>query len=338
MIDLLLDFPLQLPAAIQLGQTVKLSSEKGEIEKIVFVGVGGSAIGARVIKAYLYAHCKIPVIVCAEYELPAFVDAKTLVFISSYSGNTEETLSGYQQARAKGAFIVVITSNGALAQKASADNQALVIIPGGLPARAALGYLAIIPLLLLSRLGIISDIQQEVLRTQAMLDDLKKNHLHPRIGLQENIAKNTARRLKGKIALIYASSIPFDVCAMRLRNQINENAKSLAWSNVFPEMNHNEIMGWQNPSRVLKHLAVVMLRDNFVHPRVAKRMDITKEMLKEAGAHVQEIWSHGELLLERIFSLIYIGDFISYYLALHYNVDPTAVDNIQFIKNKLAKG
>ena len=125
---------------------------------------------------------------------------------------------------------------------------------------------------------------------------------------------------------------------MRLRGQLNENSKALALSHVFPEMNHNEIVGWQNPKKLFKNFVVLILKDKGIHPRVAKRMDITRDILKKEGVDVFEIWSRGEGLLSRIFSLIYMGDFISYYLAILYGIDPTPVDRVTYLKNQLAKG
>jgi glucose/mannose-6-phosphate isomerase len=169
------------------------------------------------------------------------------------------------------------------------------------------------------------------------LEELRDKSLNPRIGLKDNIAKLVATGLFNKYVAIYSSSVFFDVCATRLRNQLNENSKTLALSHVFPEMNHNEIVGWQNPKKIIKDFVVLMLRDKLIHPRISKRMDITRDMFRNEGFRVMEIWSRGEDLLSRIFSLIYIGDFISFYLAITYGVDPTPVDKITYLKKELAK-
>jgi glucose/mannose-6-phosphate isomerase len=166
---------------------------------------------------------------------------------------------------------------------------------------------------------------------------LRNEKLNSRIGLKDNLAKFIATKLLNKFAVIYASSVHFDIAATRLREQLNENSKALASSHVFPEMNHNEIVGWQNPKKLFKDFLVLLLRDKEMHPRVAKRMEISKDMLKQEGVGVIEIWSSGEELLSRIFSLIYIGDFISYYLAILYGIDPTPVERVTYLKNKLAQ-
>jgi glucose/mannose-6-phosphate isomerase len=266
------------------------------------------------------------------------VDDSTVVFILSYSGNTEETLSAYVQAKEKGAKLIAISSGGILKERAQKDKVTFIEIPQGLPPRCALGYLSIIPLCILAKLGLVEDKAYAIQQAAKVLEVLGKTKLNPRIGQKDNIAKYIAGKLVNKFAVVYSSSIQFDVTATRLRCQLNENAKALASSHLFPEMNHNEIVGWQNPEKLLKNFTVVMLRDKLMHPRVAKRMDITSSMLKKEGVSIIEIWSRGEDLLSRIFSLIYIGDFISFYLALLYGLDPTPVERVTYLKNELAKG
>lgn len=337
MLGLLLDFPRQCRNARSIAESVKISFERSDFKKIVFFGLGGSAIGADLVRSYLYFESKLPIQVLREYQLPAWVDSSTLVFISSYSGNTEETISAYKEARGTGATLLVISSGGTLKEYAQKDNITFIEIPKGLPPRCALGYLSIIPLCILARLGLIKDIRQEIEETVRVLEDLNKKSLNPGIAQKENIAKSVAARLFNKFAVIYGASVHFDVCATRLRGQLNENSKALASSHVFPEMNHNEIVGWQNPKRLFKDFIVLMLRDKGVHPRVAKRMEITRDMLKKEGVKIIEIWSQGAGLLSRVFSLIYTGDFISYYLAILYRIDPTPVERVTYLKKQLAK-
>ncbi len=338
MLNLLLDFPLQCKQAYDIAKVNCSLFEKKDFTKIVFAGLGGSAIGADLVRSYLYFESKIPINVCREYELPAYVDNSTLVFILSYSGNTEETLSAYQQARQKGAQLILISSDGALKEYAKNDKLPFIEIPRGLPPRCALGYLSIIPLAVLNKLGMIEDIAPYLNETIEVLEELKNKNLNPRIGQKDNIAKYVADKLFNKFAIIYSGSIHFDVAVTRLRGQLNENSKSLASTHVFPEMNHNEIVGWQNPKKLFNNFVVLMLRDKNMHPRVAKRMDITADILKDEGVCVLEIWSRGENLLSRIFSLIYIGDFISFYLAILYGIDPTPVDRVTYLKKRLSEG
>lgn len=337
MLSLLLDFPLQCKQAYDIAKSSQLLLKKKDFGKIVFAGLGGSAIGADLVRSYLYFESKIPIFVCREYELPAYVDDSTLIFISSYSGNTEETISAYQQARGKGAELILISSDGAIKEYAKNDNLPFIEIPKGLPPRCALGYMSIIPLVVLNKLGIINDIAVPLRDTIEVLENLKNKNLNPNIGKKDNIAKYTADKLFNKFAVIYSSSVHFDVVGTRLRGQLSENSKSLASSHVFPEMNHNEIVGWQNPKKLFKDFVVLMFRDKGMHRRVATRMDVTGDILNNEGISICEIWPHGENLLSRILSLIYIGDFISFYLAILYGIDPTPVDRVTYLKKKLAE-
>lgn len=337
MLGLLSDFSAQCKYASVIARNAKILFEKREFNKIVFTGLGGSAIAADVVKSYLYFESKIPIMVCREYELPAYADNQTLAFILSYSGNTEETLSTYLAARKRDASTIAISSGGTLKEYTRNNGITFIEIPQGLPPRCALGYLSIIPLCILAKMGLIKDVYPSVNQMTTVVEELKNKNLSPRIGQKDNIAKYIAAKIYNKFAVIYSSSIHFDVCAMRLRGQLAENSKALATSHVFPEMNHNEIVGWQNPKKLFKNFTVIMLRDQNMHPRVAKRMDITKDILNKEGVAILEIWSRGEDLLSRIFSLIYIGDFISYYLAILYGIDPTPVDRVTYLKNQLAK-
>jgi len=337
MLDLLLGFPAQCRVARQIAASSDILCGKANFDKIVFAGLGGSAIGADLVRAYSYQESKIPILVCREYELPAYVDASTLVIVSSYSGNTEETLSAYSEAKKKGASIITISSGGKLKESAQRDKVTFIQIPAGLPPRCALGYLSIIPLCILSRLGLINQVEAQIEEAARLLEGIRDSELHPTIGQKDNPAKYLALKLRGKFTVIYSGSVHFDVCATRFRGQLSENSKALASSHVFPEMNHNEIVGWQNPKKLLKNFTVVMLRDNKMHPRVIKRMDITKEILKKEGISVLEVWSKGQGLLGRILSLIYAGDFVSFYLAILYAIDPTPVERVTYLKQELAK-
>jgi glucose/mannose-6-phosphate isomerase len=337
MLGLLLDFPQQCLAAKAIAQNSVIRFEKRDFKNIVFAGMGGSAIGADLVRSYLYSECNKPISVLREYELPAYVDNETLLFVSSYSGNTEETLSAYQEAKKKGSTIIAISSDGTVKENAIKDNISFIEIPKNLPPRSALGYLSIIPLCILNKLGLIKDYGPYVNKMIKDLEELRDKGLNAHVGQKDNIAKAVALKLFNKIAVIYAASVHFDICATRLRGQLAENSKALASSHVFPEMNHNEIVGWQNPKELFKDLVVVMLRDKGIHPRVAKRMDITADIIHKEGVELIEIWSRGDDLLSRIFSLIYIGDFVSYYLAVLYGIDPTPVDRVTYLKDRLAK-
>ncbi|MEW6170417.1 MAG: bifunctional phosphoglucose/phosphomannose isomerase [Candidatus Omnitrophota bacterium] len=335
MLDLLLGFPRQCRQAFDIAKKINLSQNYKDFKNIVFCGMGGSAIGADLVKSYLYFKSNVSITVVREYNLPSFVDENTLVFVSSYSGDTEETLSAYDEALKKRCKIIAISSGGKLKEKTFKDGFYFIEIPQGLPPRSSLGFLSIIPLGVLAKLMNLS-IEKEIEEIIFLLEDLT-NNLNPRISREKNIAKKIALDIYDKFVVSYSASIHFDVVSMRFRGQLAENSKTLSSTHFFPEMNHNEIVGWANPKKLLKKFIVVLFRDKLDHPRTQKRMEITKTIFKKKNLKVIEIWSRGDSLLARIFSLIYIGDFISFYLAILNKVDPMPVERVAYLKEELRK-
>ncbi|MFA6610041.1 MAG: bifunctional phosphoglucose/phosphomannose isomerase, partial [Candidatus Omnitrophota bacterium] len=256
---------------------------------------------------------------------------------SSYSGNTEETLSAYKDASARSAKIIVITSGGKLRKAANSDGVPVVHIPGGLPPRCAFMFSFFPILITLSKLGMVKDERRDISRLISFLKGIRRTHLGRDIGIRKNTAKAIASVLYGKFPVLYGGQDHMDSAATRWRGQFAENAKTLASTHLFPEMDHNEIMGWEHPKRLLKDFVAVILRDKSDHPRVSKRMDVTKKIIEKQGVEVIEVYSMGKDLLSRIFSLIFIGDLVSYYLAMMNKVDPTPVEKIEYLKKELAK-
>ncbi|MBZ5498289.1 MAG: bifunctional phosphoglucose/phosphomannose isomerase [Acidobacteriia bacterium] len=330
---LLQSFPAQVEGAAQMARTLSLPPPP-RITCVVIGGMGGSAIGGDVIGAVTSAFLSIPLFVCRDYRLPGFIDASTLVFASSYSGNTEETLSAYEQARTAGAFIICLTSGGKLASEARRHGHPVIQLPAGLPPRAALGYSAVMLLGALSMLGLIPDMTEPLRETVELLNQLVARY-GPETDETRNQAKRMARSLHGRLIAVYASSAVLNPVAVRWRGQIEENAKNLAFHHLMPEMNHNELVGWEFPAQLLQQIAVVLLRDRGDHPQVQRRFDLTREILARKTAIVHEVWSEGESLLARIFSAICLGDFVSLYLAFLNAVDPTPVPVIETLKQKL---
>lgn len=338
MLKILTGFPAQCEEALGIGKrfAIPRSYFKG-INKIVFLGVGGSAIGGDLIRDYLLGEIGVPIIVHRNYTLPEFVDRATLLFACSYSGDTEETLSAYKEGIKRKCRIIALTSGGSLKERTGKDGVPCVIIPGGLPPRGALGYSSIPILALLSKAGLIKKKDADIMKASRLMAQMYKEELSPDINTAKNIAKSIAINLYHKIPVIYGASDHTDVAVTRWRGQIAENSKSLASSHLFPEMNHNEIVGWEYPKRLLKELIVILLRDAQDNPRVQKRMDITGAMIKKESGGIIEVRSRGSDLFTRLFSLIYIGDFVSFYLALINRVDPTPVERIKYLKKELAK-
>ena len=308
--------------------------EGREIHNIMVTGLGGSAIGGDLLRTYLLNSLNIPILVNRNYHLPLLVGKNTLLVTVSYSGNTEETLSAYEEGKVKGAKIVALTSGGKLLENCKKDGVPALVIPGGLPPRASMGYQFTCLVGLLEKLGIIND---KTLDFKETIDVLKSmfNGLNRAIPASKNLAKNIAEHLYGKVPVVYASQDLMDVAALRWKDQFNENSKTYAVSNVFPELNHNEIVGWEVPGKILKNFEVIFIRDKQEHPQVKKRFEITSGLIKDKASAIIEIWAKGECMLARLMSAIYLGDFVSVYLAILNGVDPLPVERIEALKKQL---
>ena len=335
MLGLLLGLGEQFKKAKNIGAAFDVAGISTDgIETIVFTGLGGSAIGADVIRSYAAGEIKVPIIVNRNYTLPSFVNENTLLFASSYSGNTEETLSAYKKAKEKKARIVAISSNGTLEKLAKENDIPFIKIPAGLPPRCALGYSFIPPMLALCKMGFIENKEKDIDEAAEVLNSLK-NELGADKSSDSNMAKKIALMLQRKYPIIYGANDHVDVITTRWRGQLAENSKHLASTHVFPEMNHNEIVGWDFPTELMSQFVVIFLRDKDDHKRVALRMDVTKDILDKKGIKTVEVFSKGKGLLSRMMSLIYIGDMMSFYLAILNGIDPTPVDRVSYLKKIL---
>lgn len=328
MVDLLRNFPLQCEEAIAIGKDVEVGYLSGG-ESVVVTGMGGSAMGGDLLRACLSDEVDIPIWVNRDYSLPGWVGKRTLVFVSSYSGNTEETLSAYEEGKRRDAKLVSLTSGGKLEKLSKKDGYPLVKIPSGLPPRCGLGYLFFPMFIVLSRTELVKSKGDEIEEALAVLRQMAGELCQSR-----NQAIELAGRFVGKLPVFYSSN-RFEVVVRRWGTQFNENSKTFAHTNLLPELNHNEIVGWDQPENLLKDAEIVFLRDGKEHPQVRRRFEITKELLKPLASGVYEVWSRGEGLLSRLFSLIYFGDYLSYYLALLLGVDPTPIERIDYLKGKL---
>ncbi len=339
MAGLIYRFADQMKEAEQIGASLQLVPELGAgISHIVFSGLGGSAIGADFVRSYLNYELAVPVMVNRHYRLPAFVNEKTLLILSSYSGDTEEVLASLKEGLRRRSRLLAISSGGELSRLAQRHSIPLIRIPGGLPPRAALGY-SVIPLVMaLSKIGFPKAHRPEELKEAgALLQTLSDAQYGVSVPFEKNRAKQFAKHIFERHPVVYASTDHFDVVALRWRGQMEENAKTLSSHHVFPEMTHNELVGWGHPEKLLKQCIVFLLRDAGDHPRVQVRMDVTADLIGPSGAQVIHVFSEGEGLLARMFSLIHLGDWVSFYLAVLYETDPTPVKVIQQLKAKLAK-
>ncbi len=326
-------FPAQVREAVAIGNAVPLRVPRGRTANIVLCGLGGSAIAGDILRSYLAGDLRIPFQVNRHYALPRFVDPSSLVIVSSYSGNTEETNAAHREALRRGARILCITSGGTTAALAARHRSPLITIPGGSPPRAALGY-SFFPLLIaLSRMAFIRTRQREIRETIALLEEKSGLYADP----AANPALQLAEQLQGRITVIYSSTEHMDAVNTRWRGQISENAKALCFGHVLPEMNHNELVGWNVLHQQMKEMQVVFLRDRGDHRRVQIRMDLSRQILREYTGHLTEVWSEGKSLLTRMFSLLYLADWTSLYLAILHRVDPTPVHVIDHLKRELAR-
>ncbi|MCD5397480.1 bifunctional phosphoglucose/phosphomannose isomerase [candidate division NPL-UPA2 bacterium] len=335
MLSIIRQFPQQWKEAAALGQELHLPADYRKLNKIVVTGLGGSAMGGDILCSYLNEEAEIPIFVNRHYTLPRFVDENTLLLVVSYSGNTEETISAYRQGIDLSAQVVTVTSGGKLRELSDAKNIPLVIVPPGMPPRTALGYLFLPLLTILEKLELVKAKREDIKETALLLEELSRRW-GPASPLDENLSKSLARKLLGKLPLIYGSELLKAVC-LRWKTQINENSKSLAYPAVFPELNHNEIIGWEGMEELRQNLEIIILRDEGDQERIKKRIEITKSVLDERPGGLEEVWSEGKSLLARLFSLIYLGDWISFYLAILYSVDPTPVESIELLKKRLAE-
>jgi len=332
--ELIADFPGQLRQAVEIARKFSWTKKDFRPANLVVAGMGGSAIGGDLVRSFLSNQLSVPFYVVRHYRLPAFVGAQTLLFASSYSGNTEETLAAFEDALKRKAEIICITTGGKLA--ARAGNLPLITIPSGYPPRAALGF-SFVPLFLsLGKIGLVKDYSEEILRLADFLEKQKRDWLKE-VSLEANEAKKLAASFFGKIPLIYAGSDFMERVAVRWKGQICENAKQLSFFNFFPEFNHNELVGFGVLQHLESKLAAVFLQDKDDHPRVTLRMKIVEDVLKDKKVPVHRLSSQGETVLERMFYLILLGDFVSYYLAILNGVNPKPVEVIDYLKGQLER-
>lgn len=327
-------FDKQLEEAVEIGESIKVPGAWASVTNVVICGLGGSAIGGDLIRAYLGKSLRVPLFVNRGYCVPGFLGPSTLAIMSSYSGNTEETLSALKEVSAAEAKILCISSNGQLQREADEHGLPLITIPGGYPPRTAIGYSAIPLLVVLGKLGLAPDPIEEVRKSIGWVR--RKIQLYgPACPLAENAAKTLARQLHRKIPVVYGSQDRLDVLATRWRGQFSENGKQLAYSASLPEMNHNEIVGWKHPAAILRQMVPVFLRDREDHPRVQIRAEITRDIVSKKAGSALEFWTDGESWLERLWTLILLGDYASVYLSFLNQEDPTPVEAIEGLKNRL---
>lgn len=323
-------FPQQLITALEIANKASLTPAEQPIYNVFIAGMGGSGIGGQLVKSFTYKDIKVPISTAPTYDIPSFVNKNTLFIACSFSGNTEETLTGLKQALDQKAKIVAITSGGKLDQQAKENNFDVIHIPGESKSpRASIGYSFVQLLKIFQFHGLTStDYSQDFKEAIYLLKDSASTC--------EQYGKQLAGKITGKLPIIYSDYLLYPL-AVRIQQQINENGKHFAHANFFPEMNHNELVGWKKPDGFFKDTITFFLKSDFDHRRTQIRMDICEEIFRKEGAEVVPVGAQGNSLIAQMMYINHIFDWVSFYLAEENGVDPFPVEVIDYLKSELAK-
>jgi glucose/mannose-6-phosphate isomerase len=329
----LLGLPEHLRDALWRVESAKLEPRDAPGGLIV-AGMGGSGIGGALARAVLGDRASRPIALARDYDLPAWTTPDTTVLCASYSGETEETLAAFEAAGAVGARRIVVTTGGALAAAARADDVPVIPLPGGFQPRAAVGYMLVVALEVAALCGAAPSLHAEI--------DVASAHSEALVaewgpdGAEDSLAKQLARGLHGAVPQIAGAGLTTPI-AYRWKTQLNENAEVPAFASELPELDHNELVGWSGAAE-LGRFAAVFLDDSDLHPRVRQRIELTRGLISATGAATFRVESRGETRMERLVSLVLLGDLVSFYLAVLRGVDPTPVEPIQRLKAALNGG
>jgi glucose/mannose-6-phosphate isomerase len=319
--------------ALRLAKQASVSY--GKPKSILVAGMGGSAIGGEILRDWLRNELPIPIEVCRDYVLPAYVNKETLVFAVSCSGNTEETLSAFVDAVKRGCSIITITSGGHLLSFSEKLQVPHLTIPSGLPPRATLPYLFFPLPILMEKLGILQSREKEIQETVRVIEKLSQENSFE-TPVKNNLSKKLALELSETIPVVYGFR-EYAAVAHRLKTQFNENSKVPCKYEVFPELNHNEVVGWEASETLTKCFSILLIRDRNEPPEIKNRIEAIKSLALTKAQKILEIYAKGESKLARMFSVLHVGDFASVYLAILHNIDPTPVETINKIKEEMKK-
>jgi glucose/mannose-6-phosphate isomerase len=320
-------FPQQIIEAAQASlQANVIPPSSTSLQHIVIAGMGSSSVAGAIVHSCLQDKLSIPLQISHDYTLPGYVSSHTLLILISYSGNTEETISAFRIGLEKEARMVVISSGGALQTEAQAQKIPFLSLPAGLPPRGSLAYNLTYVLQVLSSFNLFRwDFQAELLAAAAMLTDELKS-------LKKG-ALAVAKTIQGKLPVIYTTS-RYEGVALRLRQQLNENGKQLCWHQLIPELNHHEVVGWEQP---ISHLAVILLTGPNLGERLQLQQDSLQAIVQRHCKDLIRLEAKGSTLLIQSLYLIHLGDWISFYLAAAKGVDPMKIQSIDQIKAALSQ-
>ena len=327
------NLPQQCRQAWAEGISFTLPPDYSRVDKVVVLGMGGSAIGGELLRALFSQKSRSVLWSHRDYGVPGFVDDRTLLIASSYSGTTEETLDGFAQAAQLGCKRLAITTGGTLKRLAEEQGVPVFTFQHHSPPRAAVGYSLIPLLVILRKLRLIPDQTEAVEEMFGVLDSLCAR-LAESIPLAQNKAKSLASRLHQRMPVIYGAGILSPV-AYRWKTQLNENSKTWALAEAIPELNHNSIAGYAHPEEVKVRASVVMLNASTLHKQHQSRYIATGELLDRSGIARTTVNAEGHNELSQVMSLVLLGDWTSYYLAILNGQDPTPVPSIDYLKDRL---
>ena len=316
----IVDSPEQLEKGLLLAENIK---QEGDFKNIIICGIGGSALPANILNTI--AKTKIPIFIQRDYGLSKEANEKSLVICISYSGNTEEALSGLKEALDRNLKIICLSSGGKIEEICTEKNIPFVKIPSGIQPRSATGYIFASLAKVLINSNLIEDISDEIIQASIELKKINKEI--------EKQGEDLAKKLSGKIPVIYTSN-EFKSIGRIWKIKFNENSKIPAFYNYFPELNHNEMVGFSEIEKG-NNFYFIIIKDDQTNPRNLKRMDLLGEILREKGSNVSFLDIKNGSLTSKVFSILTFGDWTSYYLALEYKIDPTPVKMVEDFKKKL---
>ena len=323
--DLIVGFSNQLENAFEIFNRYSFKQKRKRITTVAFCGMGGSGIGGRIVAKWIENEIKVPITFLENYAIPNWIDHDTLVIASSYSGNTEETLSAVNLCKERGAQIICITSGGALYEFCDQQKLDCILLPPGLPPRAALGY-SLVP-----QVGVLvymELIQKTTFNQLLKCADFLRTHQND----IKQIAKDIVPIINHTNVVIYAET-PYESVAVRGKQQLNENSKYLCRHNTIPEMNHNELLGWGCGDS--GHSAI-FLYNSGMHPQNSKRFALTHEIVSKKTERTLMVHAKGSNQVEQSMYLIHLLDWLSLYLGYERGQDIVEIDNINYLKEKLA--
>ncbi len=335
MLQHLHQFPEQCERAWNSSLKLSLPQNYAKVGKVIISGMGGSAIGGEFMHRIATLENRLPVWIHRDYGLPPFVDKDTLLIFSSYSGNTEETISSFTESLKTEAKKLVLTAGGILRELAEKEGFPILPIDYRAPPRAAFPYSFVSLLGVFNILGLIRDKSGNMKEVLQVLKTVS-NNINETVPLASNPAKQLATELHSHLAVVYGAGLLSEV-AQRWKAQLNENSKVWAFYEILPELDHNAVVGYQLPAEIRGEIMVVLLRSSLLHPRISIRYRLTAEILTKEAIKHQTVEATGKSALAQMIGLVLLGDYVSFYLAILNGVDPTQVAPIDYLKSRLAE-